>query len=51
MEERCLPLWMRRKDDSGTEVRKERMVVRFAIDVSDGMERGIVSPEMCLMKI
>ena len=40
-EERCLPPWIRRRADSGTEVRRERRVVRFAIDVSVGRVNGI----------
>lgn len=45
VEERCLPPWIRRSDDSGTDVRTDRSVVRFAIDVSDGMDSGIAAED------
>lgn len=41
VEGRCRPPWIRRREASGTAVRNERRVVRFAIEVSEGMERGI----------
>jgi len=48
---RWRPACTSRRDASGTEVRRDRRVVRFEIEVEDGTVMGIMSPERFLMKI
>lgn len=49
VEGRCLPPWMRRREDSGTEVRRESRVVRLAIEVVVGSVSGIAM--MCMLVV
>ena len=49
--ERCFPACTSRRSASGRFVRRDSKVMRFAIDMSWGTVRGMVSPMMVLMKI
>lgn len=48
---RCLPAWTRRRELSGAVVRRDSRCMSVGMGVSEGIWKGIVSPDGSLTKI